>query len=340
MTGPDALVLKHGPVSWSETFIDTHLKSLNGLLYDGPLPRSSVSQPLLGFLQAHPHLPVLCEYGTTGARALPTLLSLGRPFSVYFHGYDAHSSRVLGEYSETYPRLFDAATHLFAVSEDIALRLTGLGAPTSKVRVLPCGVEDIFFDEPPGPGYDMPTILFVGRLVEKKNPLAVVDAFAPLSDDARLFIAGEGPLEPDLRRRIQHHGLDHRVFMAGAIAHQRLPQLLDGGAFLALPSRTAAGGDAEGTPVILMEAAARGLPCISTFHGGIAAVVRDRRTGLLVSPGDREALSSAFRTLLKDSALARALGACAKAHAHAHFRASDRALELRAQLEIAPHAND
>jgi colanic acid/amylovoran biosynthesis glycosyltransferase len=67
-------------------------------------------------------------------------------------------------------------------------------------------------------------------------------------------------------------------------------------------------GDRDGIPNVLLEAMAMGLPVVSTGHSSIPELVQDRRNGLLVEPGDRDALTSALAALLDDPALCRRMG--------------------------------
>jgi glycosyltransferase involved in cell wall biosynthesis len=86
-----------------------------------------------------------------------------------------------------------------------------------------------------------------------------------------------------------------------------------------LASVTGADGDEEGTPTVLMEASSMGLSVVSTWHSGIPEVVLDGETGLLVPPGDVEALADRIRRLLRDPELRRRLGDRGQAHIVEHF---------------------
>jgi glycosyltransferase involved in cell wall biosynthesis len=87
----------------------------------------------------------------------------------------------------------------------------------------------------------------------------------------------------------------------------------------------------EGTPVALIEAAAAGVPAVATRVGGVPAVVADGGTGLLVAPGDAEALAAAVLSLLRDAPLRRAMSARARATVPPRF-SSARLLARLARL--------
>jgi glycosyltransferase involved in cell wall biosynthesis len=131
----------------------------------------------------------------------------------------------------------------------------------------------------------------VGRIVAEKNQALLVEAMAPdLSDKLQLVIAGDGPLFPSLQAMVQQLGERARfVHLLGA--RRDVPRLYSAFDTFALSS------DSEGLPLVIVEAMASALPVISTDVGGIAAVVIDGETGLLVPRGDIHALASKIATL-------------------------------------------
>ena len=131
----------------------------------------------------------------------------------------------------------------------------------------------------------------VGRIVAEKNQALLVEAVAPdLSGTLQLVIAGDGPLLPSLRAMVEQLGERARyVHLLGA--RRDVPRLYTAFDTFALSS------DSEGLPLVIVEAMAAGLPVISTDVGGIAAVVVDGETGLLLPRGDAHALASKIATL-------------------------------------------
>jgi glycosyltransferase involved in cell wall biosynthesis len=113
-------------------------------------------------------------------------------------------------------------------------------------------------------------------------------------------LIGSGPLEAALRHRSADLGLGDRSVFAGS-RHDVL-ELLPGFDVFALSSRF------EGLPIALLEAMATGLACVVTRVGGIPEVVTDGRDGLLVEPGDPDALATALGKVLADDQLRADLG--------------------------------
>jgi glycosyltransferase involved in cell wall biosynthesis len=122
-------------------------------------------------------------------------------------------------------------------------------------------------------------IVSVARLEPQKNPELLIRA---LPESCHLLLAGDGSLRPVLEGRPRVHLLGVR---------KDLPELLSGCDLFALAS------DWEGHPIALMEAMAAGLPVVATAVGGVPEIVGD--AGLLVPPGDRDALHSALENALK-----------------------------------------
>ncbi|HET9384124.1 MAG TPA: glycosyltransferase family 4 protein [Gemmatimonadales bacterium] len=155
----------------------------------------------------------------------------------------------------------------------------------------------------------VPTVLFVGRLVERKGVTHLVEAVAQLADRrARLVIVGDGPERPRLEARARELGIAHRVEFRGRISDADLRTAYQRAGVFVLPAVLDSRGDTEGLGVVLLEAMNYGVPVIASNIGGIVDIVVDQETGLLVPPGDAAALASALDSVLRDPARSRRLG--------------------------------
>jgi glycosyltransferase involved in cell wall biosynthesis len=139
-------------------------------------------------------------------------------------------------------------------------------------------------------------VLAVGRLATQKGFGTLIEAAARWGSGARLIIAGEGPLEAELKARAASLGVD--VEFAGV--RSDVPALLAGAAIFALPSQW------EGQALILQEALRAGAPIVATRVGGNPAVAGED-AALFVPPGDANAFADAVRRVLDDPALAERL---------------------------------
>src|SRR5436189_6187527 len=154
-------------------------------------------------------------------------------------------------------------------------------------------------------------VLFVGRLVERKGVAHLIEAMARLGrgdEGPRLEIVGDGPERPRLEALVRRLGVENRVAFRGKIASDELQASYARAAVCVLPSVLDARGDTEGLGVVLLEAMNHATPVIASRVGGIPDIVEDGVSGLLVPPGDADALAAAVRRLRDDPDLARRLG--------------------------------
>ena len=283
------------------------------------------------------------HFGVDALDLLPVRELLGVPLVVTFHGYDASATgrANMRDYFARIGEVFAAADRLVAVSDFVAGRLRELAAPGEKIRTVVNGVDVERFAGtrlPPGAA-EPPSVLFVGRLVEKKGVADLLDAAAslPAPSRARIDVVGDGPLAEPLARTAAARGLDVR-FHAFA-GHDAIAAMMRRATLVCVPSRQAADGDSEGLPTVAVEAAAAGVPVVATRHAGLPEIVVDGETGLLAPEGDVAGLAAQMERVLGDPALAAALGAAARRRATARFdiRRQARVLEQLYDEAVAEH---
>ncbi len=167
-----------------------------------------------------------------------------------------------------------------------------------KLAIVHCGVEPrLYGREACAPeSTSGPNLIFVGRLAAVKGVPILLEALSALAPDypgLRLTLAGDGPDRAALEAQARELGLSDMVRFTGYAAQSEIAEMLACADIFVLPSF------AEGVPVVLMEAMATGLPVIATQVGGVAELVRDG-AGILVAPGDVDALAAAIADLLDD----------------------------------------
>src|SRR5437763_255743 len=270
-------------------------------------------------------------------------LLTGLPYSVTAHAMDIYTSP-----PDRLALRLRAARFVVTCTGYNAQYLAGLmgTAAAQRLHRIYHGVDLCKFNPKggtaPGPRTpgDTPTILAVGRLVEKKGYPYLIDACRLLIDrgyDVRLRIVGGGEMKEALRRHIAEVGLDERIELLGARPQDEVIELYRTATVFALPCVVLDNGDRDGIPNVLVEAMRLGLPVVSTAASGIPELVVDEGTGLLVPPRDAEALASALARLPDDAEL-RARLAAGAAHRVAHeFDLAANAAMLKALLvEAAP----
>lgn len=174
-----------------------------------------------------------------------------------------------------------------------------------RLKLVRCGIEPDRYDTAPRAEHPGNTILFIGRLAAVKGVVLLLDAVSALQrrhPDLSQMLVGDGPEGDVLREQASARGLSQTVRFAGQLDENAVADALAGADMLVLPSF------AEGVPVVLMEAMASRLPVVATRVGGVAELVEDGVSGILVPPGDVEALIAAMDRLLGDPALRRRMG--------------------------------
>ena len=211
-------------------------------------------------------------------------------------------------------RAFGAARHLVTWSQWAKDSLiVDYGVPADKITVIPPGIDAALWQAPPRPtrpGAGV-NILFVGGDFARKGGDTLLEAFQqlPATLNAQLHVVtktervGQGCPSVTV-----HHGV--------APNSERLRQLFAQADLFAFPTR----GDC--LPLAVMEALAAGLPVITTGVGALAEAVTHGETGLVVPPGDPQALASAIRALASDAALRLRLGEHAREAALDRFSAA------------------
>jgi colanic acid/amylovoran biosynthesis glycosyltransferase len=262
------------------------------------------------------------QNGIVAARLKQAFFPAAR-LAVVFHGYDL-SAYVAANGWAGYRRAAPAIDLAIAVNRPWAERLAA-NTPIRTILVHHLGVDldRIRLRQATGRS-DRFTVLFVGRMVEKKGLGILLTAIATLKArgrDLALEVVGEGPEEETLRAQAAAAGLADCVTFRGGQPHEAVLRLMEACDCLALPSVTAANGDQEGIPVTLMEAMAAGLPVISTYHSGIPELVTDGETGLLAPERDATALAGAIERMMTEAGLAERLAAAARTFVDAEFNA-------------------
>lgn len=251
-------------------------------------------------------------YASAAASALATL-GTSVPLVVTQHSEGTWSGRVARLVSRW---TFRRAQRVIAVSQGIRnLLVTEYGVSPERVTVIPNAVTPVDDEvKMPLDRSEGPTVGMVARLQPEKGVRVFLEAVPSILASVpacRFVIVGDGPLRAELEGRARELGVQDRVCFLGFQANARaLVGKLD---LLALPSLS------EGTPLVVLEAMAAGVPVVASRVGGIPEQVRDGQEGLLVPPGDPAALSKACIELLRDPVRAREMGEAGRRLASSHF---------------------
>ncbi|HZR91631.1 MAG TPA: glycosyltransferase family 4 protein [Gaiellaceae bacterium] len=199
------------------------------------------------------------------------------------------------------------AAHVICPSAFLAGLVRGWGVPADRISVLPNPVPPVAA-LPPRAASGRPLLAFAGRLTAPKDLAVALEAVARVPE-VELVLAGDGDERAALEARAHALGLDGRVRFLGSLPREDVLALFRRADAVLLSSRW------ENFPHTLVEGLAVGTPAIATAVGGVPEIVADGENGLLVAPGDPEALATAVRRFLADEELRKRLAAAAASSA-------------------------
>ncbi|MBX3143103.1 MAG: glycosyltransferase [Trueperaceae bacterium] len=287
----------------------------------------------LSFARQQRYDVIHAQFGHLGDAALAvssTWGGSGVPVVTSFRGADTTAR--LDENPRFYDKLFQRGALFLPVSEDLKRRLIDHGAPSERTKVHHSGIALSRFtpNDRAGAKNGHVNALFIGRFVEKKGVQYALEALALVTDtaDVTLTLVGDGPLEPELRRRADELGLAARVDFVGEKNQAGVLEELARADVLVAPSVTAASGDKEGIPNVAKEAMACALPVLSTLHGGIPELIEDGVSGFLVPERDVQALAERLKLLASRPDLRAKLGAAGREKVAAEFDSKRLNVEL------------
>lgn len=229
------------------------------------------------------------------------LLAGRRPYVITYHSDVVRQQSLLRFYRPFLWRVLRGAACILATSPQYIASSPFLSQLKEKCTVVPLGINPRPYQsaEPLLPPGHRPRLLFVGRHRYYKGVGDLIQAM-PMIPDAELVLSGTGPMTATWQKLAAETGVAGRVSFLGEVSNADLPGLYASADLFVLP----ANARSEAFGIVLLEAMAAGLACITTELGtGTSFVVQDGDTGLVVPPQDPPALASAVNRLLANPAL-------------------------------------
>ena len=287
------------------------------------------------------HVAQINDIGMAMIASVPLLGLLGIPRAVVIWG-SAQPGVIpfRPELRYVLPRLLaHRVERIVSLATSSTEYLVGHGFARDRIVFIPNGLDTERFRPrhegetgslPEGWPSDRLVVITAGRLVEEKALEVLLDAWAVVArqhPEARLAIAGDGPLKRALVQRAHDLGIQERVLFLGD--RTDLPELLRAADVYVSSSRS------EGMSNALLEALASGLPVVATRVGAATDIIHDGVTGIIVPPERAEALADALNSLLGDAARRREIAVRARESAVTEFQIAatvDRHLRLYEEL--------
>jgi glycosyltransferase involved in cell wall biosynthesis len=223
-----------------------------------------------------------------------------------------HNASPIGHIASSV-RFSGAIDHHVVVAESIARALAGFGIPSSKMHVIPNGVDTDLFDPTHydrdnerrrwGLVRDRPVITYIGRLSAEKQPLEFLALARALVDTrAQFVVVGDGPQRDAVATRLKEPDLRKRVHWLKQVPPESIPSLLAATDALAITSAV------EGLPIVMLEALAMGVPVFTYDVGDVRAAITNALNGYVFDPGDLDSLTTALRSFLANPHAQHTLG--------------------------------
>ncbi|MEO5580288.1 MAG: glycosyltransferase [Gemmatimonadaceae bacterium] len=232
------------------------------------------------------------------------------PLVTTMHGTDVRFARAVGASRPLFRGVMRRSAQVTTVSSWLASEVSAM-LPGVVPRVAPMPVATERFA--PAGKREQRRFLFAGRLNEQKGLKHLLSAMTRLEHDVTLDVVGDGPDSESLRSVAVENGIAARIVWHGQLHQDGLLQLYQRATALVVPSTD------EGLGLVAAEGLMCETPVIAFRSGGLTDVIEHERTGLLVPPGDADALAAAMQRILSRSDEALSFGKAGRTSALSAF---------------------
>lgn len=258
----------------------------------------------------------LSSHGSTSRKIIlaAACRRMGVPYVIHLHGSRMRQywMGVSSKKREQIVKMFSHASRVLVLGE-VWRKFIEKNAPSAArhITILPNATRRARLSHMPAPEV---RILFLGRVGERKGVPQLIEALAKLPRDGswRATIAGDGDLTQAMAQ-IVAEGLIDLVSLPGWVGPSEVEQHLANSDILVLPSFD------ENLPMSVIEGMAAGLAVVATPVGATEDIVHHNETGLIVPPGNSDALAAALGSLVSDGAKRQRLGAAAREYHAEHL---------------------
>ncbi|MEM9570164.1 MAG: glycosyltransferase [Pseudomonadota bacterium] len=329
----------NGPIPEGAEAID--LTPLHGALGTAGFKQlGHISPKLEKTLRALNPVAIHASFGKSGAYALPLAKRLNLPLAVTYYGGDAtKTSNTKNSFIRVYNRrrqqLWSDVDLILPCSDFIRRELLAKGAPDAKMVVHHNTADPAKFQ----PGEKENLLVFAGRWSPKKGIDTLIEALTQLGPELEgwtVRLCGNKPegerdgFEQSLHDKLAASGL--RVELAAWVPADEMPGHWAAAKIACVPSKRAPSGDAEGLPLVCIEAMLSGCALAATRHSGIVECVTDGETGYLCDEGDADALAENLRKMLTDPEATARMGEAGRTRAMQDFNLQKQSRKLESHL--------
>lgn len=275
------------------------------------------------------------HFGTTVAQVWQLLYDRKIPFFIQVHGIDVTTRFNDAAYKQIFVRAANQSISVICSSQHIKRLCILAGVYPEKLTVIPNALNEALLERSLQVKTLHPSFVHLGRLTEKKHPIATLHAFHLVKRDipkATLKFIGDGPLMDTLKQRTEQLALNECVTFTGALSHEQALHELGEAWVYCQHSVTSSSGDQEGFANSIAEAGLLKIPCVSTLHNGIPEHVMDGETGFLVREFNFEEMANRMIQLASDTKLREKLGQNAQLHYSLNYSQEKRAMLIKSLI--------
>ncbi len=254
---------------------------------------------------------ILAQFGFMALRLMPVAKKFNIPLVAHFHGVDVSSCLNNKWYRVSLLRALKHFSAVIVVGTHQKRWMLDHGVSEDKVYLIPCGVPTEEFNYIDRIANDSIRFIAVSRLVEKKGLEYTISAFSLVKKECpnvKIDIYGDGPLKDSLMKMINNLQLLSDARLMGSVTGNVIKDEMALSDVFVQHSIVASNGDSEGSPVATAEAAATGLPVVSTISPGMSDQVVDGQTGFLVEQKDYKSMAERMLQLARNPELRRDMG--------------------------------
>lgn len=251
------------------------------------------------------------------------MIANAAPYVVMCHGLDVRLAALSAWKRWLFKRVCRKAKAVVANSHATAEEIKAIiDIPVSVITpgvTLPYDVDRKEARRILGIAPDEEIVLCVTRLTKRKGVDVLLEAVETLRDrkNIRVVVIGDGPERATLTQIAEH--MKHPVTYVHDATDEQIAHWYAAADVFCMPARDLP-NDMEGFGIVYLEAASYGIPVVAADTGGVREAVEDGKTGVLVAPGNKEALAGALERLLNDPSLRRRLGDAGRSRVLADFR--------------------
>jgi len=242
----------------------------------------------------------------------------GRPYVITYHADVTRPIQklIMVAYGPLLHRILNGAGRILATSPYYIQSSPYLRPVAAKTSIVTSSVDTRRFTRPTTMTPHPPTILFVGKMRHYKGVDHLIRAMPHLPSEVQLRLCGDGPKRAEWEALTNTLNLQTRVQFLGEVSDAELPVLYHQADVFVLPAITRA----EALGLVMVEAMASGLPCVTTEIGtGTSYLVEEGQSGFVVPPADPPALAAAIGKILADPALRQSFGQRGYARVQSEF---------------------